>query len=286
MFVYREYDQEELNAQYNNRLRVPEFEDIVARWREASAEARPAPGARLDLRYGAGAREDLDFFPAPGAGGATPLLAFIHGGYWQSLSKDVFAFVAPNFTAAGIAVANIGYPLAPDVTMDELVDSVRRAVLWLSDNAAELGCDPDRLHVSGHSAGGHLTATMACIDFAEHGGRPNLMAGGCAISGLFDLEPIQLTYLNDNLRMDRDTALRNSPVRLVRPGGPPLLLSVGGTESDEFHRQQEEFAAAWRGRGNEAIEVPEPGMNHFTVLDEFATDGRPLHEAVRTQILG
>lgn len=287
MAVYRDYDQAALDAQYNNRARVPDFEAIVARWQETSAADRKTLGTRLDQPYGDGPREDLDFFAAiDGAGGPAPLLAFIHGGYWQSLSKEVFAFVARGFVDAGIAVANIGYPLAPDATMDEIVASVRRAMLWLADNAASLGCDPGRLFVSGHSAGGHLTAMMAETDWAAHGGRPDLLAGGCAISGLYELEPLRLSYLNENLRLDPGQVERNSPVRLVPDRGPPVLAAVGGDESQEFQRQQDEFVAAWRARGLSCTVVQAPGCDHFSVLDSFAMPGRALHDAVRRQILG
>jgi arylformamidase len=189
-------------------------------------------------------------------------------------------------------VAVVNYALCPAVTMDEIVRQMRAALVWLWRNAPRFGGDPGRIHVTGHSAGGHLTAALMVTDWTTHGlpatgptGGP--IAGGVAISGLYELEPIRLTYLNKALALDGQSARRNSPVFDVKPASgasPPLVLAVGQRESKEFHRQQDIFARAWRAAGRPADEMDLPGLNHFSVLEAFCDPGHALFRATLDQI--
>lgn len=283
MPVYRTYDQAQLDALYNNRAAVPDHGRWMDRWPHASREARAWLGGQLDLPYGPAERQRLDLFPA--AGRSAPLLVFIHGGYWRALDKSDFSFAAPAFVEAGIAVAVLGYPLAPAATLDEITESVRLAIGWLFEEAAGFGIDRARLHVSGHSAGGHLTAMALSTDWAARGLPADLVKGGTAISGLYDLEPIRLCYLNQDLHLTPDMARRNSPIELAPNRAGPLILSVGGRETDEFLRQQERYAEAWQGAGLPLQIVPMPDAQHFSIVEAFATPGSPLYQAVSQQIL-
>jgi arylformamidase len=272
--IFRDYDQAALDAQYNNRAAVKDAARYIERWPAASKATRERLGGTLDLAYGPHPRHRLDIFPAKDDRNA-PVVAFIHGGYWQSLDKSVFSFVAQPFVEAGVAVAMIGYPIAPAAGMDEIVASIRAALVWLGRHAGQHGGDPARLHLTGHSAGGHLTAYMMTEDFSAEAGVPQpLLKGGLALSGLYELEPIRLTYLNQALGMDQAVARRNSPVN--RPAGRmPLILAVGGSETDEFRRQQRDYAAQCRAAGwpVDAIEVPD--RNHFSVLEAMADPEPP-----------
>lgn len=288
MTLFGGYDQAGLDAQYNNRALVPDHGAIIEKWVADSAAIRQRLEARLDLAYGPGARERLDLFPA-GTRGA-PIFAFIHGGYWQALDKSAFSCLAEPFVAAGANYAAIGYPLGPEAGLDEISASARAALLWLWRNAADFGGDPDRLFVSGHSAGGHLTAMAMTADWAalgrDSGGAPaDLVKGGCAISGLYDLEPIRLTYLNEALGMDAEVARRNSPVHNLESASGRLIVTVGDDESDEFRRQQADFVAEWQGRGLPCEVIGQPGHNHFSVLNELAAPESALYKAVIRQIL-
>jgi acetyl esterase/lipase len=259
--LYRGMDRADLDAAYNNTaaVGVAKREEYVADWMKRSDVVRRTPGARIDLRYGDGDRHRVDVFPCGRS--AAPTLVYIHGGYWQMNDKEPYAFLGEGLLPAGFNLAVIEYTLAPAVRLDEIVREVRSAVAWTIDHAKEHGGDPARVFVSGHSAGGHLTA-MAMTD--------TRVAGGVAISGLYDLEPIRLNYLNDKLGLDAAEADRNSPLRHLPTSAAPLVVTVGLGELPELVRQSEEFADAWRRRGLSGAYRPVARHDHFSILEELA----------------
>lgn len=269
MTLYRGMDRATLDAAYNNRAAVPTFPATSAERAAISNEVRARRRLHADLRYGAGARERLDFFPAdqPDA----PVFVFIHGGYWQASDKESHSFLAEGPLARGFAVALIEYTRAPEATMDQIVAEIDRAMGWLHAHVAELGGDPQRLFVSGHSAGGHLTAMML-------GRHP--IAGALPISGLFDLEPIGLCYLNDLLRMDAAMAARNSPQLHLPTQCPPIVVTVGAAELPELYRQSEEYAAALDAMDAPVQWLPLEGHEHFSILSEIERPDGLLCEAL------
>ncbi len=281
--VYRGYDAEALYAQYNNRAMVAA--DIREAHRQEQARRTDAfvaesGRAELDLAYGVSPRERLDLFLPQGdpQGDDAPLLAYIHGGYWQWNDKEPFAFLAGRIVPAGAAFANIEYTLCPAVSLTELTDQVRRAMAFLWREARRFGIDRNRIVVCGHSAGGHLTAMMMATDWPAFGdGLPaGLVAAGLPISGIYDLEPVRLTPLNDAVRMDAAEARALSPAFAVPPTRAPMVVVAGGAESDEFVRQAQSFADAWGAHGVTAEVIVPDGLDHFTVLDTLAEPGHPV----------
>jgi arylformamidase len=271
--LYRGMDRAGLDAAYNNTeaVGIAKRDQYLAARVSRSEAFRKAHAGRIDLRYGDGARQRLDVFSA-GAPGA-PTLVFIHGGYWQQNDKEPFAFLGGGLLPAGFNLANVEYTLAPAARMDQIVAEVRAAVAWVIDHAKELGGDPGRVFVSGHSAGGHLTA-MAMND-------PRV-AGGIAISGIYDLEPIRLNYLNEKLGLDAAEAPRNSPMLHLPSRAAPLVVTVGLGELPELIRQSEEYATTWRKRGLPGQYLPLAGHDHFSILDELARPDGELVAALET----
>jgi arylformamidase len=257
--IYRGMDRAALDAAYDNTGAVADSQAYRARWWELSAAIRAEPTARLDLRYGLRPRAALDYFPS-GASGA-PLFVFIHGGYWQRNEKERFSFTALGPLAHGINVAVPGYTLAPDARLTDIVAEIRQALSFLAESAGGLGFDPNRIFISGWSAGGHLTAAVA-----DH----PAVRGGIPISGIFELEPIALGALNDKLQLSADEIARLSPIRSLPSQLPPLKLFVGGNELPELKRQSEEYVAAGRARGLPVSLTTLPGHHHFSILDELA----------------
>ncbi|HYD08397.1 MAG TPA: alpha/beta hydrolase [Reyranella sp.] len=273
--IYRQYDQQALDAAYNNRAAVPAHPDILARWERDSRSARETTSCKLDLPYGPTARQKLDVFlpqgRAPRAG--WPALVFYHGGYWQSLHKDSFAFLAPHVLSDGIALVTPTYELCPTVTMTALADQVRRSLAWLQDYGASLSLDPARLVVAGHSAGGHIAAMLAHASWPE----PPPLIGALALSGLYDLEPIRLSYLNAALRMDQAEAQALSPIQHIRRHAPPLVLAMGGAELPGFHDQQRDYAAALAHAGAPALaSLITADDDHFTIVDRMVDRNGPF----------
>lgn len=290
MSVYRQYDQAQLDAQYNLRNRHPDFQDHLDWWEGESDRVAHHYPCRPDVPYGDTPGQTLDAFPANQDG--SPIHLFIHGGYWQGQDKSSFRYLAEPILEAGAAMVVINYDLAPKVGMDEIVTQARRAVAWCYQNAEHINGDPDRIHVSGHSAGGHLTAMMLSTDWSQASNTPgmpkdlpaDLVKSGVAISGLFDLEPVRLCYLNEVLKMDDATARRNSPLHNLPQKGAPLVAMVGGAETEEFLRHNAEFAAAWKAKGFQVREMAPEGLNHYSIMRDLIHPESPLTRTLLAQM--
>jgi arylformamidase len=269
--LYRGMDRTELDAAYDNRAAKPDLDRVKAGWDARGARIRARHPQHLGLAYGESLRERLDLFLAtePNA----PTLAFIHGGYWQfaNSDKENYEFLAEGILANGINLAMIEYTLAPAARMDRIVAEVRRAIGWLEEHLARYGADAGRLYVSGHSAGGHLMAMAMPL---------RAVRGGLAISGLYDLEPIRLNYLNEKLGLDEAEALRNSPLLDFPPMTGELVVAYGARELPELCRQSIDYAQAWVERGLPGHLLPVDDTDHFTVLDTLADPNGVLAQAV------
>jgi arylformamidase len=273
-----------LDAQYNNRARVPEAPQILERWSNASALARAQSDCVLDIPYGAAPSETLDVFrtSAPDA----PVFVFIHGGYWRALDKRDHTFVAPALVDAGAMVVVPNYALCPAATIEQITLQMAQAVAWTWRHAREHGGDPRRIVVGGHSAGGHLAAMLLNCRWPQLAPDlpSDLLRSALSISGLFELEPIRrTTFLAPDLHLSAASAQRLSPALLPSPAGR-LAAVVGGDESEEFLRQNRLIREAW---GDAAVPVCEtvPGTNHFTVLHDLADANTRLH-AIALELLG
>lgn len=279
MALWRNFDRAGLDAELNLRARTPEHVDYFVRWAAESAEIRRRLSALEHVSYGPAAGETLDLFlPAEKA---APLLIFIHGGYWQTLDKGDFSFLAPAFVERGIAFASLNYTLAPEAPIGQMVEEVRRAVAWLRDNADRYGLDVRRFAISGHSAGGHL----ACMTFSgdrqpSESAHPPLTFC-CSVSGLYQLEPLRHSYQQEVLGLDADSVAALSPQAVIPAGSRgPVLLAVGQEEPGEFVVQQSEYLAAWTAAGHSGRALVMPGRHHFSAVEALSEAEHPLYNAV------
>jgi arylformamidase len=262
-------------TEYNNRRRVPEHPEHGARWSTASAAYRQqSADAQLDLSYGPGERQRYDLFPAGPAD--APLVVYIHGGYWQRGDRKDYSFLARELNSAGLDLALPSYSLCPAVSVMDIVAELRvcLAAIWKRTGKHPL--------VTGHSAGGHLTAAMLATDWSKVGEVPaDLVRAGVPVSGVFELAPLIGTSINDLVRLDPGAARAASP--LLWPPPPKdraLVAAVGGAESAEFLRQSRDIVAAWKGAGLGCEYLEVPGANHFTVVDELARPDSALFQKV------
>jgi arylformamidase len=255
----------DLEAEYNNRARVPDHMAIMAGWGRDAAAYRDQAPRQIGIGYGASAREVYDAFPGI-EDGDTPLVLFIHGGYWQALDKSSFSHMAAGPNAQGIPVAVMSYGLCPDVSISTIVDQTRACALALWRKTGR------RIVACGHSAGGHLTAMLLATDWRalDPAAPPDLVSAGLAISGLFDLPPLVPTSINIRLGLDEAEARRLSPAFLAPNPGTRLIAAVGGAESSEYLRQSRLIAAQWTPLGCQTRDVGIAGANHFTVIASLA----------------
>jgi arylformamidase len=281
MKLYRDFTtQDEIDREYNPTLAVADADRRIAGWVERGARARESLRCTLGVRYGPSRDEYLDIFPA---GDGAPVHLFVHGGYWRRFSAREHGFVAPALVAAGIGVLVVNYALCPAVTIDEIVRQVRAAVAWAHGHAASFGGDPRRITISGHSAGGHLAAMALSTDWPGWYDLPtDVLKGGVAISGLFDLAPFPFSYLQPALQLDWAQVHRNSPIRHIPAAGPPMVAAVGGAESAEFRRQSRDYGATRPGCRYLEIE----GKNHFTVVEELERPASALFQAIQAMARG
>lgn len=279
--VYGDFTQEELDWQYNNRERVPNHEEFTSAYKaRGDAFAQKAPHV-FDLPFGETEAEVVDVYPAHESDDLAPVLIFFHGGYWFSRHKDDFRYIPAGFAPAGAMVVVVNYALIPDVDMPELIRQCRASVKWTYDNAEEHGGDPNNIYIAGHSAGGHITAMMHATDWADWGVDGKSIKGAMAISGLYDLEPIRLNYMNPTLGFTPEIVNEYSPVHLKPTINAPIIFAVGGAETSEFQRHKDMLMGPWSQAGLSCEQVTVPDLNHFTILEDFSTEGRTLNTRMR-----
>lgn len=272
----------ENEGSYNLRSRHPDFDDYFTQWRLLSSKARNTLACKTDIPYGSGQNMTLDFFPA--AGSDSPLLIFIHGGYWRSLDKSDHSFPALGFVPNGVSFASINYALAPSITLDEIVDQCRVAISWLYNNAKRLGSDPLNIHICGHSAGGHLTAMMMLTDWRKIGIPSNIFQSATPISGVFDLRPLLHTSINEDLKMDEKIAIKNSPILQFSKTRINLLTAVGLDETKAFIEQSSAFSSFWEETGSKSKFLGVPNTHHFNIITALSDREHPLTLAIYNNI--
>ena len=258
-----------LEAEYNNRVLVPEHPAIFERWRRDSVNVRASTPCTLDLAYGDQPRHKLDLFHATNPHGT---VVFIHGGYWRTLDKSDFSFLARPFVDADLSVAAINYRLCPTVGISDVAEDCRQALIWIIANGDAHDLPVDHIALTGHSAGGHLVAMLYATDWQQRQCDASCIIGGLALGGVYDLAPLLACSMNADLKLDDDMAHVNSPIHLVPTLTVPLHLAVGAAESSAFRTQSRLLAAAWPTICNTPEEVK--NVNHFTAVDSFA---RPAH---------
>ena len=266
----------EIELQYNARKTVHGHAEIAARWDEEAEAYRREADMEPGIAYGPGERNRFDFFKGKGGAKDAPVLVFIHGGYWRSRGRETFSHVARPFNERGISVAIPSYDHCPNVTVMEIVGQMRSCIAKVWEITGQ------HLAVAGHSAGGHLTASMIGTDWSEVDGVPDdIIRAACGISGLYDLEPLRETSVNDDLKLSAETAREASPIAWpAPPAGSEYVAAVGGDESAAFRDQSRRLADAWNRDGvtTEYLEIP--GTNHFTVVNALNAPGSAMAERI------
>ena len=280
--VFLHYNQDALDLQYEHARRLTDIPVWREKRVESSERVRGLLESRLDVAYGEDEDEKLDIFPAKKAG--APIRVWVHGGAWTAGTRKEFSYPAEAFVNAGAAFVVIGFGLTPKFTLDQIVDQVRRAVAWVYHNAESFGGDRDQLFISSHSSGSHLTAMTLATDWSQHDMPADAIKGAVMGSGIYDLKPIKLSYRNQYLHLDDEAVDRLSPVRHIPDVGCPLTLAIGGDETEDFFRQRDEDAAAWRAKGYPCNIIERPGLHHFSITIEYGDAEGPIVKAALGQM--
>lgn len=292
-YLYRNFTSPEaLDAEYRLSATVPDFTLYPPLYMSKSKALVEEIGAAAascrqytELPYGPTLDETLDLF-VPTQQQGCPLFIFIHGGYWRAFSSRDFWFVGRALLQQGCAVAHVNYSLCPKVGIGEIVRQCRAAAVWLAKNGADYGLDCARIHIGGHSAGGHLALCTAMADWeAEYGFAENPICSVLAISPLCDLRPLRFTYLQPYLQLDADSIARYSPQLQVRACASQIVLTVGENEPAEMQRQARDFDHVWRQAGNQSRFMLASGRNHFDILFDLEAPGGIL-AAQASDLLG
>ena len=276
---HERFSAEEFEQQYNLREGRPDYEvTVIPDWIERSETARNNLNATLDIRYGDGEKQKLDVFHCgkPGA----PTLLYFHGGYWQRGDKSVYSFLADPFNSSGVNVVIVGYDLCPSVTLTQISEQAREAIAWVWRKADEYQINRELITVMGHSAGGHITEMMMGTDWHAYADDlpTDLIYAGIPVSPLSLLEPVRLTAgLNSGIRMDAAEAEAQSPVLNHPPvTNAPQLVVVGGSETDEFHRQANMYKDLFSNDDRNIALYVVPEVDHFDELNVLADPQSPF----------
>jgi arylformamidase len=262
-----------VERQYDNRALVPEHPQFFERWERDSEFVRKSLPCTLDVAYGPDERHRMDLFPAKDARGT---LVFIHGGYWRALDKRVFSWLASSWVAAGVNVVLYNYRLAPGAPIERIVEDVVAATNWLFLHEPEHGLELGRVVVSGHSAGGHLVAALFATPRSRLAFDPMRIAGGVALSGLYDFAPLLQFSGNSDFRLDESQVARLNLYDKLPVIKAPIVAAAGAAESDEFQRQTRLLGEAWPTVKEVQLL---PSLHHFSIVDAFAERSQPPYES-------
>jgi arylformamidase len=263
--VYLDYTQKQLDDAYNQRLWAPNAQEVIDGYATDSAAVRAKFPPRT-FRYGPSADETLDWFAPVRGGAGAPIMVFIHGGAWRSLTKEDSEAAAPTFIENGAHYVALNFAVIPKVRLPDMAEQCRRALLWVRENAQRLGGDPEKLYVSGHSSGGHLAGVMVTTDWTALGAPATLLKGGLCASGSYDLEPVMLSARSSYVKLSEGEKLALSPIRHVDRVRCPVTVAYGSLETPEFQRQSRAFAAALKAGSKFPSElIVLEGVNHFEV---------------------
>lgn len=269
------------NDPFRTRDHVADFDDIVADIVSRSAETRATLPMSAGIAYGEDEAERLDLFFPPGERRDLPVHIFIHGGYWRMFSRSDYSYVANTVTKAGAIAVIVDYALMPEVRMEAIVDQIRRAKQWVLDNIAAHGGDPARLSVSGHSAGAHLATFLF-----EKTPMPSRIRAALLLGGLYDLKPLQTSFLQPLIGITDEEAAAFSPMTRWHDPETAATILVGDQETSPFHQQAADFGKRLRAQGHLVSDLCLNDRNHMNSVRDLGISGTQAGDCLMAMIEG
>ena len=296
--VFLNYTQAELDRAYDQRAWAANAERVIASYGEISRQVKARYPFKTE-HYGSGADETLDIFPpvmAAGAGASAaangkvgaPVHVFVHGGAWQSrVTKDESAFGAPAFVENGAAYVALDFACIPKVRLPDMADQCRRAIVWIWRNAWRFGGDHKRIHLSGHSSGGHIAAVLLTTDWKALGLAESPLRSGLCASGMYDLGPVLLSARSSYVKIDKAEEDALSPMRHLERVTCPIAVVYGDGETPEFKRHARDFAAGLKAKVRASSTLAEgKNLNHFELALTLGQPDGVLGKIALGQIFG
>ena len=286
--IFRGYSANELSVQYDPGGTIDNLPEYLNWYGAESKRVRDLLPCTIGITYGQTENQKLDIF-APTDAVEAPVIIDIHGGGWVGGSRHMRSFPAETIVPNGVIWVPIGYGLAPDHKIDEIVDHVRTSIAWVYANIGDYGGNPDEIFIAGWSAGAHLAATALMPDWHDDYDLPtDIIKGACLASGIFDFEPITLAThgANDALKMSDELARRFSPLHHISGTGCPIIVAYGDRELDEFCRQSKAYQTIWEQAGFASQLVAISDANHFDMGRELGSADSQLHQAMMAMIPG
>ncbi len=261
----------EYESQYNVRNQRTDFETtILADWIRQSELARQTLSFSSDVAYGSAERAKLDVFPASNPN--APILIYFHGGYWQGGDKSLYSFLAPALNMAGVTLVLPAYTLCPQATLTQIVEEARQAIEFVWRNNEIIPGDRGRITAMGHSAGGHITGMLMATDWTNRSSDLplDLIYAGIPVSGLMDLAPLRETTINNAVQITGEEISKLSPINCPPVTNARQLVAVGGSETEEFHRQSDNYKIAFETSERQIERYDVPGCDHFDIVNALA----------------
>ncbi len=274
---WRSFDAVTLENAYNPQKSVRNFSQYQVHRNARSVECRKSMESHLDVAYGPGALHRLDVFPA---GDRKPVILFFHGGYWRTQDKANFAFLAGTFVPRGITTVIVNYDLCPAVSLDQVVESARSAIVWVYRNIGDYGGDPARIIVSGNSAGAHLCSMFLATAWAERGLPADVIRGAVMFSGIYDPEPARWIPVNEEIGLTAETAAANNSMSKTPLVNCSIWLGAGGLEPWLWLEQTYEYSQHLRRHGCDPEVHVLPGYHHFSLMDQMMEPDGVIAQAV------
>jgi arylformamidase len=285
--IFREYDEAALDAAYDPAAWADNIDEVVVQLRARNASAITALGAPARHAYGSSDIEALDWY-SPAEEEGAPIHVHFYGGGWRTGAANISTFIAELSVAAGAHCVLPDYVNVGDTGGDllPLGEQCRRAVAWVYSNAQQFGANPEKIIVSGHSAGGHLAGVVLTTDWTEYGLPTDVVKAGLCVSGWFELYPVSLSSKNDYVSFTDDSIALLSPQRHVHHITAEVIVAVGTGEGPEFERQSRDFHAALAAAGKNSRLLIGDGLNHYEIVLDMGTSGgvvgRALTELINT----
>lgn len=267
--VFLDYDQEALDRAFDQKVWAPDGAKNLEHYKALGEQARASLPCKLNLQYGNGPDEFLDMFPAGPA--IAPVHIHIHGGGWRLLRKEDASHAAAAITRTGMHYVAPDFSALPGRRLPEVVDQSARAVAWVHQHAQELGVDPDRIFISGHSSGGHVCAVLLTLDWSKYGLPPDVIKGGLCISGMYDMEPVLLSARRSYVELDPQEARTLSPVAMHKAIHCPVSIAYAQNDSPEFIRQARQFADVLAAARQPCELIQVPDTNHYEIIGRLAS---------------